>query len=57
MRTWRADPVSLFAPTVPPVRWRPWGVPHQVVRPESRDLKDLPLAPVLAALAALAEVG
>ena len=20
--------VSLFAPTVPPVRWRPWGVPH-----------------------------
>ena len=20
--------VSLYAPTVPPVRWRPWGVPH-----------------------------
>jgi ADP-heptose:LPS heptosyltransferase len=22
--------VSLFAPTVPPVRWRPWGVPHEL---------------------------
>jgi ADP-heptose:LPS heptosyltransferase len=23
--------VSLFAPTVPPVRWRPWRVPHELV--------------------------
>jgi ADP-heptose:LPS heptosyltransferase len=23
--------VSLFAPTVPPVRWRPWAVPHEVL--------------------------
>jgi ADP-heptose:LPS heptosyltransferase len=23
--------VSLFAPTVPPVRWRPWGVPHELL--------------------------
>jgi ADP-heptose:LPS heptosyltransferase len=23
--------VSLFAPTVPAVRWRPWGVPHEVL--------------------------
>lgn len=23
--------VSLFAPTVPASRWRPWGVPHQVL--------------------------
>jgi ADP-heptose:LPS heptosyltransferase len=23
--------VSLFAPTVPSVRWRPWGVPHEVL--------------------------
>jgi ADP-heptose:LPS heptosyltransferase len=22
--------VSLFAPTVPPARWRPWGVPHEL---------------------------
>jgi ADP-heptose:LPS heptosyltransferase len=24
--------VSLFAPTVPAVRWRPWGVPHELLR-------------------------
>jgi ADP-heptose:LPS heptosyltransferase len=30
-------------------RWRPWGVPHRVVRPDSRDLRDLPAAPVLEA--------
>lgn len=23
--------VSLFAPTVPSVRWRPWGVPHELL--------------------------
>jgi ADP-heptose:LPS heptosyltransferase len=23
--------VSLFAPTVPDVRWRPWGVPHELL--------------------------
>jgi ADP-heptose:LPS heptosyltransferase len=23
--------VSLFAPTVPPVRWRPWGIPHELL--------------------------
>jgi len=23
--------VSLFAPTVPPVRWRPWKVPHELL--------------------------
>jgi ADP-heptose:LPS heptosyltransferase len=23
--------VSLFAPTVPAVRWRPWQVPHQLL--------------------------
>ena len=30
--------VSLFAPTVPPVRWRPWGVPHELL------LRDVPCA-------------
>jgi ADP-heptose:LPS heptosyltransferase len=44
--------VALFGDS-PVERWKPWGVPHQVVRPDSRDLKDLPLAPVLAALASL----
>jgi ADP-heptose:LPS heptosyltransferase len=23
--------VSLYAPTVPPVRWRPWRVPHELL--------------------------
>ena len=41
--------VALFGDS-PVERWRPWGVPHRVVRPESRNLADLPLAPVLAAL-------
>ena len=45
--------VALFGDS-PVERWKPWGVPHRVVRPDSHDLKDLPLAPVLAALAALA---
>jgi ADP-heptose:LPS heptosyltransferase len=26
--------VSLFAPTVPAVRWRPWGVPHELLHRE-----------------------
>jgi heptosyltransferase-3 len=47
--------VALFGDS-PVERWRPWGVPHQVVRPDTRDLKDLPLAPVLAALRALGAI-
>ncbi len=38
--------VALFGDS-PVERWRPWGVPHRVVRPESRNLADLPLQPVL----------
>ena len=45
--------VALFGDS-PVDRWRPWGVPHRVVRPESRDLADLPLEPVLEAFQALA---
>ncbi len=48
--------VALFGDS-PVERWRPWGVPYRVVRPESRDLRDLPLGPVLDALAALPDVG
>lgn len=48
--------VALFGDS-PVERWRPWGVPCRVVRPESRDLRDQPLGPVLDALAALPEVG
>jgi ADP-heptose:LPS heptosyltransferase len=35
-------------------RWRPWGVTHRVVQPESRDLAGLALEPVLEAFQALA---
>jgi heptosyltransferase III len=45
--------VALFGDS-PVERWHPWGVPHRVVRPASRDLKDLPLADVLDAFASLA---
>jgi ADP-heptose:LPS heptosyltransferase len=44
--------VALFGDS-PVERWRPWGVPHQVVRPESRNLADLPLQDVLEAFLAL----
>ena len=47
--------VALFGDS-PVERWRPWGVPHRVLRPESRNLADLPLADVLGACAALAGV-
>jgi ADP-heptose:LPS heptosyltransferase len=45
--------VALFGDS-PVNRWRPWGVPYKVVRPESRNLADLAIEPVLEALQALA---
>ncbi len=45
--------VALFGDS-PVDRWRPWSVPHRVVRPDSRDLADLALEPVLEAFQALA---
>lgn len=47
--------VALFGDS-PPERWHPWGVPHRVVSPASRNLADLPASEVLAASAALAHV-
>lgn len=44
--------VALFGDS-PVERWRPWGVPHRIVRPESRNLADLPLEPVLEACRSL----
>jgi len=40
--------VAMFGDS-PVARWRPWGVEHRVVQPESTDLADLALEPVLAA--------
>jgi ADP-heptose:LPS heptosyltransferase len=48
-----AKPVVALFGDSPVDRWRPWGVPHRVLRPESHDLADLPVAPVLEAFAAL----
>jgi ADP-heptose:LPS heptosyltransferase len=62
--------VSLFAPTVPAVRWRPWGVPHRLLGdqriacagcrarrcpvPGHPCIGRVPVAAVLEAVAALA---
>ncbi len=48
--------LALFGDS-PVERWRPWGVPYQVVQPASRNLADLPLGHVLEGYAALAEEG
>ena len=50
-------PVVVLFGDSPVERWRPWGVPHRVVRPESGDLADLAVDPVLAAHAELADIG
>ena len=44
--------VALFGDS-PVERWHPWDVPHKVVRPESKNLADLPVKDVLDACAAL----
>jgi ADP-heptose:LPS heptosyltransferase len=44
--------VALFGDS-PVARWRPWGVEHRVLRPESRNLADLPVEPVAEAAAEL----
>jgi heptosyltransferase-3 len=48
--------VAMFGDS-PPARWRPWGVPHRVLQPDSRDLADLTLDAVLGACADLARAG
>jgi len=48
-----AKPVVALFGDSPVERWRPWRVPHRVLRPQSRDLADLALEPVLEAVASL----
>jgi len=38
-----------------PERWRPWNVRHELLQPDSRDLKDLSVATALAAFERLAK--
>jgi len=45
--------VALFGDS-PVERWRPWGVPHRVLCPLSRDVNDISLEDVEAAYASLA---
>jgi heptosyltransferase-3 len=44
--------VALFGDS-PPERWRPWGVPHEVLRPATRDVRDIGVDEVADALASL----
>jgi heptosyltransferase III len=48
--------VALFGDS-PVERWRPWGVPYRVVRPESRDLAGLAVGAVVDAFVELARPG
>jgi heptosyltransferase III len=34
-------PIVCFFGDMPPERWRPWGTPHRVLRPESRKALDI----------------
>lgn len=46
--------VALFGDS-PLERWRPWGVPHRVLQPHSRNLADLAVGEVLATQAELVQ--
>lgn len=50
-------PVLALWADSPVGRWEPWQVPRRVVRPDSKNLADLDLGPVLDAYAALVEIG
>ena len=45
--------VALFGDS-PVERWRPWGVPYRLLRPESRNVKDIAVNEVVATYASLA---
>ena len=43
-------PIVCFFGDVDPAQWRPWGVPHRVLRAESRRASDIGVGQTLAAL-------
>jgi ADP-heptose:LPS heptosyltransferase len=43
-----ARPILCFFGDSPPERWRPWMTQHELLRPESRDVRDLAVADALA---------
>ena len=46
-------PTVCFFGDMPPARWRPWGVPHRVLQPQSGQVADLVVDEVMAALSAV----
>jgi len=42
-------PIVCFFGDMPPEHWRPWGVPHRVLRPQSRNVADLSVDETVAA--------
>jgi ADP-heptose:LPS heptosyltransferase len=48
-------PIVCFFGDMPPEQWRPWGVPHRVLRPESRNAADISADEALAAFRDLAQ--
>ena len=42
-------PIVCFFGDMPPERWRPWGTPHRVLRPESRRATDITVDAAMAA--------
>jgi ADP-heptose:LPS heptosyltransferase len=47
-------PIVCFFGDMPPERWRPWGVPHRLLRPDSRTVAELSVDEVVGAFAELA---
>ena len=48
-------PILCFFGQSDPVRWRPWGVPHHVLQPTSREVGDVTVDQALGAYCALHE--
>jgi len=48
-------PIVCFFGDMPPERWRPWGVAHRVLRPESRRAADITLDQAVAAFCELVQ--
>lgn len=46
-------PIVCFFGNSDPARWRPWGVPHRVLQPASRQVADITVAEALSAYEAL----
>jgi ADP-heptose:LPS heptosyltransferase len=48
-------PIVCFFGDMPPEQWRPWGVPHRVLRPQSRKAADISVDETVAAFRNLLE--